>query len=168
MDKEKLQKIIDSVYRSTINKTLTWSLSNSCFNSDTSHQYECPSSDGLTIFSCTVSLEKNLKLKTTKYDLMYIKNSGVVDGGVYLYSNEYAGISELHKWLYDTYILAKTKLIADQDNVMDGILNGISVADDRDKKIEDVLGSKQKTIQVPGPRDFDTHKKTIIDKILGR
>lgn len=157
MNKEKLQKIVDNVYRSTINKTLTWSLSNSCFNSDTSHKYITPSSDGVTTFSCTVTLEKDLKLKVTSYDVLHISNVNMVDGGVYLQSRDYKGISELHKWLYDTYIMAKTKLLADQDVIMDGILKGISVADDRDKKIEDVLESKQ-----------DESRKTLIDRILGK
>jgi hypothetical protein len=141
MSNEKLNKIVEMVYKATINGSLKWSLANSIFNSDTRHKYTALSADGITTFSCAIDLKKDLNFNKGSRCSMDISNPNIVDDVSYLWSDKYPVIESIHEWIYTTHIKPSINL-ANQDDVMDGILSSIDVSEYRDQKIETILNDK--------------------------
>jgi len=158
MNKEKLNKIVESVYKATTSGSMKWSLFNSVFNSDTRHKFEAISSDGITKFYCEVSLSNDLKLDNSPA-MLRILNPGMVDDGVYLHSPDYPTIKLIQNWIYINHVQTGLKIV-NQDNVMDDILRGIDVSEYRDKKIETILG--ENSIK------HEEEKKSLLKKLFGK
>jgi hypothetical protein len=137
MNKDKLQRIVDSVHAATTNGSLVWKLTTSMFNNDTTHKFESISEDGVTRFTCTISLNRDLTLYNVLASLN-ISNPSIIDGSVDLRYLDYKNISEIHEYIYKNQVLPNLK-ISDQDKVMDDILKGVDVSEYRDKKIDTIL-----------------------------
>lgn len=155
MKKEKLSQIVDGVYKATISGSLKWSLSNSCFNSDTRHKHESDSSDGVTKFVCEVSLSDDMKLEAN--NSLYVSNPNMIDGGIYLSTREYQVVALIQTWLYTNLVLPQIN-ISNQDVVMDDILKGIDVSEYRDRKLNEILSDKVK----------EDEKKSLIKRLFNR
>jgi len=162
MNKEKLGQIVESVYKATINGSLKWKLSNSCFNSDTRHKHESMSTDGITKFYCEVTLTKDMVLDPV--NALNVSNPNMIDDGAYLTTRDYPLVIELQKFLYEKLVLPKIN-ITNQDKVMDDILKGIDISEYRDKKLDSLLGDElaKASNDVEEPKN-----KSLIRKIFGK
>lgn len=161
MKKEQIEKIVDSLYKATISKSLVWTLGNSVFNSDKSHKFSAKSLDGITKFSCTIKLDDNLKLET--YSSLTISNPNIIGDTLHIYSNDYPIIGKINKYIYDEFVHDKVK-VPNQDKVMDDILKGIDISEFRDNKIETILDN-------PTPdttQSESVKKKSLFNKIFGK
>jgi len=166
MNRDKLSQIVESVYKATINGSLKWELSSSCFNSDTRHKHESISTDGITKFYCEVRLSNDMKLDPLQYCPMHVSNPNMIDDGVYLYPREYPLVIDLQKWLYENLVLPKIN-IANQDKVMDDILKGTDISEFRDKKLDSILSDQLIKASNDLPIEEEP-KKSLIRKIFGK
>lgn len=151
----KLLDIINSIHKATVSGLLEWTLTDSCFNNDTSHRYKSKSIDGLTKFECRVDLDDLLTLSNGS---ITIYNKDIIDGSKFLSSGMYP-ISEILEWIYVNKIRPTIKT-SNQDNVMDSILKGISISEYRDNKIDSIL------IDSPLPKEVKDVKEGFFKKIF--
>ena len=161
MSNEKLSKIVEMVYRATVSGSLKWKLANSIFNSDSRHKYTALSADGITTFSCSVDLKKDLSFNKGSRCSMDISNPNIVDDVSYLWSDKYPTVSLIQEWIYNTHIKPSISL-ANQDDVMDDILSSIDVSEYRDQKLETLLNDK------PIIEEKTETKKSIFKKLFGK
>lgn len=161
MSTEKLNKIAEMVYKATISGSLKWRLANSIFNSDTRHKYTALSADGVTTFSCSIDLKKDLTFNKGYRCSMDVSNPNIVDDVSYLWSDRHPIVGDIQEWIYNTHIKPSIKL-ANQDSVMDDILSGIDVAEYRDQKIETILNDK------PIIEEKKEVKQSIFKKLFGK
>lgn len=161
MSNEKLNKIAEMVYRATVSGSLKWSLANSIFNSDTRHKYTTLSADGVTRFSCSIDLKKDLTFNKGSRCSMNISNPNIVDDVSYLWSDKHPIIESIQEWIYNTHIKPSISL-ANQDDVMDDILSSIDVSEYRDQKLETLLNDK------PIIEEKTETKQSIFKKLFGK
>lgn len=174
MSQEKLNKIVDSVYKSTVSGLLKWSIRNSLFNSDTRHRYESMSDDGITKFYVEVCLKNDLTFDSRSSTYVNICNEKMLDKGAYIHSDKCPSIKLIEEWIYRNHIKPSIK-ISDQDSVMDDILNGIDISGNRDKKIDTILSSVKEKNDIKEEKndakvtsdDLKT-KKSFFDKLFGK
>ena len=159
MNKEKLTKLVESVYLSTQNESLVWTPSYSIFNNDTSHKYESQSSDGITKFSMTIELTKDLKLSNNCH--LGVSNPNIVDGNINLYSytDDYPVVKNIQDFIYHKYVKSLIK-VPSQDKVMDDIIGAIDVSGNRDRKIETILEDS--------PIKEEKESKSFLKKLFGK
>lgn len=137
MTEEILKKIVESLYEGTEAGVLTWTLNKSIFNSDTRHQMGCQSSDKKTDFKLDIYLDEKQNLKQGLTTL-FIRNEKIVDG-----MKSISKVSNLDKLVFDRFIKPNLKQKVDTDSVFNDILNSIDSKEYmRDKKLEQILGSK--------------------------
>ena len=162
MGEDKITRIVENVYKSTLNGVLTWSVNSSIFNSDTSHRFVAKSADGVTRFLVTINLNKDL---TFNDGLLNIDNPNMIDGGIYLYPAKYKEIKNILQWLFKEKVHPVLKNI-NQDKVMDDILNAIDITETRDRKLDSILPTNQST--KPVEQEVKKEEKSFLQKLFGK
>ena len=165
-----ISKIVDTVYRSTINGNLKWEPSNSIFNSDTRHKYQALSSDGKTKFTCDITLNPDMSLKAGSYDTVDIHNDSIVDGVARCYTRDNKNASLIYEWIYNNKV-KNTLAVKNQHIVYDDIMKSIDTSEYRDQKISQVLDDVKKVTEkeeVKEEVEVKDERKGFLKKLFGK
>lgn len=134
MDTKNLQKqIIDQLIRNTKDGSVVWNLTQSIFNSETSHRYHSLSIDRKTKFDIEISLDRDMNVGYCGG--LNVENHGLVNGHI----NISDGVKELHHIIYDKYIKPKL-VIKDEKTILSLIVDNMGDKESvRDNKIDKIL-----------------------------
>lgn len=137
--KDKLQKILDTLIEGTKSGYIKWTLKNSMFNSDTQHNMEYKSDDGLTSFSMNVTLSDNLLSLSKSGKTLRINNEDLVDNAIMISDYDLKDTRVLCELIYQKFVKPKVIKNLPKSGVIDNILNNINKQHIRQEKIDDIL-----------------------------
>lgn len=135
-------KILSSILANTKSGNLKWKPVKTIFNSETSHKYKCDLGNDSDV-EITINLDENLGYSPAS--ILRINNPKLADGHEYchrLYNEKVATIGEEVFLKFLKPILAPRTMT--QDSIMEGILNSISIEENRDRKIDEIIEPKKK------------------------
>lgn len=142
-----MNKLVDTIFEYTKSGHLQWKLKDSCFNSESTHNYECELRDGTKV-EIEIHLDSSLNYNYNNY--IIIRNKDLVDGRLFIHSNQHNKITSIGKIVYQMYI--KPKIVPKAKTQSQAILDIISAIptkeEVRDTKINQIINySEQKKIK---------------------
>jgi hypothetical protein len=148
---EQVEKIIQRLLDGTKNGSIIWKLTQSCFNSETSHQYSTTTEDKKTTFTFEVRLDKNLKPES-RWAYMYMYNDKLLDGKLQISNSDYPEIIDIQNLIYNKWVKPNLSL---KNNliVLDDILETIGDKQSRrDRILDDLLGGETHNVEETSPK----------------
>jgi hypothetical protein len=161
---DKVLKIAETVYKSTINGSLKWVVYNSIFSNDTTHYYQSFSGDGKTKFLCCINIKGDLSdININHYDALRIYNKDIVDGVVSCYVSDSNYVELLHRWIYNNHV--KDTLVSTKYEVYNEIIKSIDVSAYREDKINKIIDNDM-IIDEKGDKVITEKKESKIKKFF--
>jgi len=136
-----IKDIINNLNQSTLSNEIEWDIFNSLFNSDTVRKYETRSVDGKTKFVLEIRLNSNLSLDTESCH-MIIYNDDLLNGYKFFYPRNYTELRNLFSSVYGKYIKTTLPQKNENDTYKNIFSNMFSKQQNRDHKIDTILGDK--------------------------
>ena len=139
-EQEKIELIVKTLTKSTIDNAIEWKLKDTIFNSEKRYDYQYISVDGKTKFEIEVSLSDDLSCVSKWSGALFIYNENLIEGRKLVSSNlSY----DLRVSIYNKYI-KQNIIIKQESDTLDNILNNISDKHYmRDVKLDTLLDDKE-------------------------
>lgn len=136
-------KLLNTIFEYTKSGHLKWTLRQSCFNSETAHNYECELNDGSKV---QAEIKLNVDLNFDDCNNIIIVNKNLVDGRLHISKYKNPKVSEIGNLVYQMFVISTiTKKPKTQTQALEDIINAIPTKEEiRDNKILEIIGDVEK------------------------
>lgn len=135
-------KILSSILSNTISGNLQWFLVKNIFNSEKSYKYQCDLGNDSNV-SLTVTLDENLLFSGCS--ILTISNPKLTGGQEYCHKWDNEKVNTIANQVFLKYVKPiLTPKSFSQESIMEEILNSISIEENRDRKIDEIITKKKK------------------------
>lgn len=142
MNKSLEDKLLNTILSKTKDGSLTWSISQSIFNSETQHNYKC-NLNSETIIKIEINLDENLLFNHS--GSIWVENSSLTNGRLLILKNSGNKVEEIAKEVFSKFIKPNLNpKLKSQDSILEGIIDSISIVESRDRKIDEIMDIPKK------------------------